>query len=83
MKNIIKGLGVAAIVSLGAAGAALADGHTPMDKAMSCNAQYNACMGSMDTMLASTPEEGMMKLQSNADIAAQCNQALWACYAGN
>ena len=83
MNKMIKGLGVAALVSFGAAGAALADGHTAMDRAMQCNAEYNACLASMDTMLASTPEEGVMKLQSNADIAAQCNQAAWACHTGN
>ena len=83
MKNAIKGLGVAALISFGATGAALADGHTPMEKAMQCNAAYSACLAQMDTMMASTPSEGVAKMMSNAEIAAACNMAAMACHAGN
>lgn len=83
MKTMIKGLGIAALISFGATGAALADGHTPVEKAMQCNAQYSACLASMDTMMASTPSEGVAKMMSNAEVAAACNMAAMACHAGN
>lgn len=82
MKNMIKGLGVAALLTFGAAEMAAAQDAMGMMQAYgACNQQYQACLsGGTDTMMASTPQEGMSKIQMNAQNAQGCASALQACY---
>lgn len=81
MKNVIKGLGVAAILTFGATEMAAADAASMMQGYGACNSEYQACLsGGTDATLASTPQEGMSKMEMNAQNAMGCAQALQACY---
>ncbi len=86
MKKFAAGISTAALIALGTAGAAVADGHiamSPMDKAMACNTAYQACLsGGTDMMMASSPAEGMSKMQMNMQTSMMCGQQLMQCYTG-
>jgi hypothetical protein len=79
MKNALRGLGVASLLALGSAGFAQADPVTMMQGYTACNTQYSACLASSDYALATTPAEGMSKMQMNAMHAQECWKMLLAC----
>lgn len=81
MKNVLRGLGVASLLAFGTAGAAHADPMMMMQGYTACNTSYSQCLASSDYTLASTPQEGMSKIQMNAMHARECASALQACYA--
>ena len=82
MKKLATGLGIASLISLGAAGYAIA--QSPMDMMQctaSCNQNWNACLtGGTSMTMASTPQEGMDKMTMNAQNATACGQQVQACY---
>lgn len=81
MKNVIRGLGVASLLALGSASFAHADPMMMMQGYAACNTSYMQCLGASDYALATTPQEGMSKIQMNMSHAQQCAAALQACYA--
>jgi hypothetical protein len=81
MTRIISTLAAAAMAMGAAVSFAQADAMTMMQGWAACNETYGQCLrDGTDTTLATTPAEGMAKLQSNAANSSACNQALMACY---
>jgi hypothetical protein len=81
MKNLFKGIAAASLMTLGTAGFAQADMMSMMQGMAACNTAYGQCMASADMMLASSPQEGVAKMQSNMSHAMSCGEQLRACYA--
>ncbi|GIL00345.1 MAG: hypothetical protein BroJett030_02440 [Alphaproteobacteria bacterium] len=79
MKTMIRGLGVASLLALGSAGLAQADPMTMMQGYAACSTEYSSCLAAADYALASSPSEGMSKMQMNAQHAQQCFAAWQAC----
>ncbi|MEZ5792044.1 MAG: hypothetical protein R3D34_15130 [Nitratireductor sp.] len=80
MKNLIKGLGVAALIAAGSFSYAQADAKMMMEGAAACNTSYSQCLMSSDMKIASTPQEGMDKIKMNMMHSQECGAALRACY---
>lgn len=73
---------VATAALLAASATAHADMTSMAQGWTACNTQYQACVkGGTDMAMASTPAEGMAKMQSNMQNGMSCGQALQACYA--
>lgn len=83
MKKIVAALGVAGLVTAG--GISVASAQNPVMNAMqctaSCNTSYGQCLsGGTDAMIATSPQEGVSKMQANAQNTMSCNQMVRACY---
>ncbi|MEM7461826.1 MAG: hypothetical protein AAF362_04020 [Pseudomonadota bacterium] len=84
MKKFVAALGVAGLVTAG--GISVASAQNPVMNAMqctaACNSSYGQCLsGGTDVMIASSPQEGVAKLQSNTQNTISCNQMVSQCYA--
>jgi len=81
MKSVITGLGMASLLALGSAGIANAQDMMMVAQTYaSCNTQYGQCLAASDYTMAMSPQEGMSKIQMNAQHAVDCANALQACY---
>ena len=78
--KIATGLALAGFLSMGLFATANAqDPMSSMQCSASCNTGYAQCLQGMDPTMASTPTEGMSKMQMNADMATSCGQQAMAC----
>lgn len=82
MTRILALASAALIAASATATVARADMASMMSGYAACNTQYNQCVTSgTDMTIASTPAEGLAKIQANSANGVSCGQALQACYA--
>lgn len=81
MRKFAAALGFAGLLAVGGVSTASADVASMMQCTAACNTSWGQCLtSSTDTMIASTPQEGMNKMQQNSANAASCAQQAQACY---
>ncbi len=81
MKNAVRALGFASLMSMAMSGAALADAKMMMDSYVACNTNYSQCVSHSDMTMATTPQAGAEKIKMNMMHASECATQLQACYA--
>ena len=81
MTRILALASAALLTATAASTVAHADAASMMQGYAACNTQYQQCVaGATDMTMASTPQEGLAKMQSNMANGMACGQALQACY---
>jgi len=81
MTRILSTIAAAAFAFGAAATVAQADMKTMMDGYAACNASYAQCLkGASDMTMASTPAEGMAKMEMNMKNNMACGEQLRACF---
>ncbi|MGI9402473.1 MAG: hypothetical protein ACR2O0_14555 [Rhizobiaceae bacterium] len=84
MKKFVAALGVAGLVTAGGISVASAQNAAmnAMQCTSACNSSYGQCLtGGTDAMIATSPEEGMSKMQANTQNTMSCNQMVRQCWA--